>query len=290
MTPLRQKMIDAMLMRGFAERTQHSYLAAVIQLSKYYNRSPEHLTTAQLQAYFLHLVKEKQLAPATCRLYFNAICFLYVQVLGWSDLSLDITLPKRKQRIPELLTHDEVARLLVAVENTKHQVMLTTCYGCGLRLSELTALRVRDIDGERSLLRVTQGKGGKDRQVILSTTLLHLLRRYWRIFRPHEWLFYSCRPNSKISDSTPQKIFEAAKKRAGINKIGGIHSLRHAYATHQLAAGMPLPQLQLMLGHNDLHSTMRYLHWIPQYHEGQGMDLVAGLEINLEHVREVDDE
>jgi integrase len=275
-------MIDAMLMRGFAERTQHSYLAAVTQLSKHYSCSPERLSAAQIEAYFLYLVKEKKLAPTTCRLYFNAICFLYLQVLEWNELLLKIPLPKRKQRIPELLTRDEVARLLAAIDNTKHRVMLTTCYGCGLRLSELTALRVRDIDGERSLLRVEQGKGGKDRHVILSVALLELLRQYWRIFHPREWLFYSHRPTTKFSGSTPQKIFDAAKRRAGIDKIGGIHSLRHAYATHQLAAGMPLPQLQQMLGHNDLHSTMRYLHWIPQYHEGQGMDLVAGLEIILE--------
>lgn len=277
MTPLRQKMIDAMLVRGFAVRTQRSYLDAVIQLVKYYRCSPETLTTAQLQAYFLYLVKERQLSPATCRLYLNAIRFLYLQVLGWPEMELVLNTPKRPQRIPELLSRDEVSRLLVAARNMKHRVMLTTCYGCGLRVSELVALQVSDIDGERALLRVTQGKGGKDRQVILPATLLRLLRRYWRIFHPGRVLFYGRDPLSSMSITTAQRVFQAAKQRAGIAKVGGIHSLRHAYATHQLAVGMPLHQLKQLLGHNDLHSTMRYLHWVPQYTEGYGADLVVGL-------------
>lgn len=282
MTPLRQKMIDAMLVRGFAVRTQRSYLDAVIQLVKHYRCSPETLTTAQLQDYFLYLVKERQLSPATCRLYLNAIRFLYLQVLEWQEVALVLNTPKRKQRIPELLSRDEVARLLAAVENLKHRMMLTTCYGCGLRVSELVALRVSDIDGERSLLRVTQGKGGKDRQVMLSVALLRLLRRYWRIFHPSSVLYYGRDPVSILSITTAQKVFQAAKRRAGIDKVGGIHSLRHAYATHQLAAGMPLHQLKEMLGHSDLHSTMRYLHWVPQYTEGFGADLIQGLGVDDE--------
>lgn len=280
MTPLRQKMIDAMLVRGFAVRTQRSYLDAVLQLVKHYHCSPDQLTTAQLQAYFLYLVKERQLSPATCRLYLNGIRFFYLQVLGWNDVTLVLNTPKRKQRIPELLSRDEVARLLAVVENRKHRMMLTTCYGCGLRVSELVALQVSDIDGERRLLRVTQGKGGKDRQVLLGESLLQLLRCYWRVFHPTTLLFYGRSPLTGLSITTAQKVFRAAKQRAGIEKIGGIHSLRHAYATHQLAAGMPLTQLKEMLGHSDLHSTMRYLHWVPQYTEGSGADLIQGWEVD----------
>lgn len=282
MSPLRQKMIDAMLVRGFAVRTQRSYLDAMVQLAKHYRCSPETLTTAQLQDYFLYLVKEKQLSPATCRLYLNAIRFFYLHVLGWREVDLELNTPKRQQRIPELLTRDDVARLLSVVENRKHRTMLTTCYGCGLRVSEVTALQVRDIDGERGLLRVTQGKGAKDRQVLLSSSLLELLRRYWRIFHPSSVLFFGHRPQANLSITTAQKVFQAAKQKAGIEKIGGIHSLRHAYATHQLAAGMSLPQLKEMLGHSDLHSTMRYLHWVPQYTEGHGADLTQGLEVDDE--------
>jgi integrase/recombinase XerD len=282
MTTLRQKMIDAMLVRGFSVRTQRSYLDAVIHLSRYYQCSPERLSNAQLQDYFRYLVIERQLSPASCRLSFNGIRFLYLHILAWPAVDLSVALPKRKQRIPELLSRDEVARLLAAVENRKHRTMLATCYGCGLRVSELVALRVGDIDGERRLLRVTQGKGGKDRQVLLSDSLLQRLRRYWRIFHPTTLLFYGRSPLTGLSITTAQKVFQAAKQRAGIDKLGGIHSLRHAYATHQLAAGMPIHQLKEMLGHRDLHSTMRYLHWVPQYTEGRGADLLHGLEVDDE--------
>lgn len=161
MTPLRQKMIDAMLVRGFSVRTQRSYLDAVIHLSRHYQCSPEPLSNAQLQDYFLYLVKERHLSPASCRLSFNGIRFLYLNVLAWPAVDLSVALPKAKQRIPELLSRDEVARLLAAVANRKHRMLLATCYGCGLRVSELVALRVGDIDGERRLLRVTQAKAAR---------------------------------------------------------------------------------------------------------------------------------
>ncbi len=215
-------------------------------------------------------------------MYLNAIRFFYLQVLERDEQGLVLNTPKRKQRIPELLSRAEVARLLSAVRNRKHRLMLATCYGCGLRVSELMALRVSDIDGERALLRIRQGKGGKDRQIILSPTLLQRLRHYWRVYHPIGVLFYGRDPLSPLGISTAQKVFQVAKQRAGIDKIGGIHSLRHAYATHQLAAGMPLLQLKEMLGHNDVHSTMRYLHWVPQYRAGQGMDLLKGLEVGDE--------
>jgi integrase/recombinase XerD len=158
--------------------------------------------------------------------------------------------------------------------------VLTTCYGCGLRVSEAVALKVRHIDGERRLLRVEQGKGAKDRNVILSETLLHLLRGYWRVMRPPEWLFRGYSFSTPLTITSVQKAFTAAKRRAGIDKVGGIHALRHAYATHQLKAGMPVHQLQRLLGHQDIHSTLRYVHWVPNYREGKVCtDLVAGLEV-----------
>jgi integrase len=184
------------------------------------------------------------------------------------------------QRIPELLTRAEVGQILSAGKNTKHRMMLTTCYGCGLRVSELVALKVRDIDSERQLLRIEQGKGAKDRQVILSPSLLEQLRDYWRRYRPTLWLFPRRESQIALDVSTPQKVFTVAKRRVGIDKVGGIHSLRHAYATHQLEAGLPVHQLQRLLGHQNLQSTLRYVHWVPGYHEGQtGTDLIAALEV-----------
>lgn len=279
MTPLRQKMIDAMLVRGFANRTQQSYIDAVNQIAKYYNQSPEGLDSEQIQAWFLYLVKQRQLSPATCRLYLNAIRFLYLQVLGWASFDIEIHTPKRAQRIPELLSRAEVARLLGSPSNLKHRVMLTTCYACGLRVSELVALQVKQIDSDRHVIRIEQAKGAKDRQVMLCDHLLTLLRQYWQHCRPKRWLFYGYNPDRALSITSAQKVFKQAKKNVGINKVGGIHSLRHAYATHQLEAGMPVHQLQRLLGHTHLQSTLRYVHWTPAHQPGSGVDLLAGLEV-----------
>ena len=280
MTLLRQKMMDAMQLRGFSVRTHQSYLSAVSNLSRYYHRPPDQLNVDELQAYFLYLVKERGLSGASCRLYLNGIRFLYLQVLGWDALKVELQVPKAAQRIPELLTRTEVGQILSACKNIKHRMMLTTCYGCGLRVSELVALKVRDIDGERHLLRIEQGKGAKDRQVIISPSLLEQLRCYWRRYRPAPWLFTRRDMDVALNISTPQRVFTTAKRQAGIDKVGGIHSLRHAYATHQLEAGLPVHQLQRLLGHQNLQSTLRYVHWVPGYQEGQaGTDLIAALEV-----------
>ena len=283
MTLLRQKMMDAMQLRGFSVRTHESYLSAVRDLARYYHRPPDQLNVDELQAYFLYflyLVKERGLSGASCRLYLNGIRFLYLQVMGWDTFKVELHVPKAAQRIPELLTRREVGQILSACRNPKHRMMLTTCYGCGLRVSELVALNVRDIDSERHLLRIEQGKGAKDRQVILSASLLEQLRGYWRRYRPTRWLFPRRDTEVALCISTPQRVFTMAKRRAGIDKVGGIHSLRHAYATHQLEAGLPVHQLQRLLGHRNLQSTLRYVHWVPGYQEGQAdIDLIGTLEV-----------
>ena len=279
MTPLREKMVDAMRMRGFSVRTHESYLSAVFKLAKYYRRSPERLSRDELQAFFLYLVKERGLSGASCRLYLNGIRFLYLKVLDWPEFDVSLEVPKKAQRIPELLTRAEVAAILAAVVNPKHQTLLYTCYGCGLRVSEVCALKVRHIDRERHLLRVEQGKGAKDRMVIIGDTLLQRLRQYWRLYRPSDWLFPGQTPARPLEISTAQKVFQHAKQRAGIHKVGGIHALRHAYATHQLEAGVAIHQLQHPLGHQSLQSTLRYVHWVPNYRErGNAVDLLLALE------------
>lgn len=284
MTPLRQQMIDAMLMRGFSPRTHQSYLYAVVKLVTYFHRSPDLLTTEDIQQFFLYLVKELHLASESCRLYFSGIRFFYLEVLKWPAFEVPITLPKKPQRIPELLTRPEVARILSAGTNPKHRMMLMTCYACGLRVSELVAIKVRHIDGERRLLRVEQGKGAKDRQVDIPASLLPQLRRYWQAYHPQEWFFSNSQfPDRALSVTTPQRAFTAAKSAAGIRKVGGIHSLRHAFATHQLENGLPVHQLQRLLGHQDIHSTLRYVHWVPNTQGGNNStDLLADLEVGHE--------
>lgn len=281
MTALRQQMIDAMHQRGFSVRTHQSYLASVTSLASYFHKPPDQLDTGQIQDYFVYLVQQRGLCGASCRLHLNGIRFLYLQVLNWKQFDVPIQYPKKAQRIPDLLSRSEVHQITKACANDKHRMMLFTCYGCGLRVSELVSLKLRHIDGERRLLRVEQGKGSKDRAVVISARLLTQLRLYWRQYRPRHWLFpNSNTPKVHLSITTAQKVFKRAKQLTGIQKIGGIHSLRHAYATHQLENGLAIHKLQQQLGHRDLHSTLRYVHWVPNYLQGKSdfIDLIEQLE------------
>ena len=282
MTPLRQAMIQAMQQRGFSPRTHQSYLASVARLAGHYHCSPDKLDTTQLQRYFDYLVQDCSLSSASCRLHLNGVRFFYLQVLQRASFDVAIVIPKCQQRIPELLTTAEVSQICYATKNLKHQALLLTCYGCGLRVSELVTLKVRDIDGERHLLRVEQGKGAKDRLVIVSPGLLEALRSYYKLYHPTRWLFEGQNPKNALGIQSAQRSFSAAKRRAGIEKIGGIHSLRHAYATHQLQAGIRIDQLQRQLGHRDIRSTLRYADWMPDYRETQsaGADLITGLGVS----------
>lgn len=282
MTALRQTMIEAMRQHGFAPRTHTTYLTVITDLARYFHRPPDTLSSDDLQRFFNHLVQERGLSAASCRVYLHGVRFLYLQVLHWPSVEVSPVVPKTPQRIPELLTRDEVRRILAACHNPKHRMMLELCYGCGLRVSEVCHLRVSDIDSQRGQLRVAQGKGAKDRMVLLSATLLDRLRDYWGAYRPRTWLFSSALfPDRALHLSAPQRAFSKAKRLAGVDRIGGIHSLRHAYATHVLEQGLPVHQLQRLLGHRSIQSTMRYLHWLPgQQGASQGhIDLVAGLEV-----------
>ena len=280
MTPLRQKLLDAVLQRGYSMNTYDSYSVAVRQLIKFYRRPPDQISLCELQPFFDYLVKERKLAPGSCQGYLAGIQFFYEKVMGWPSFEVPIIVPKKPQRIPELLKRTEVASIIDQLINIKHRTLLQTCYGCGLRVSELVSIKVRHIDSERHLLRVEQGKGAKDRAVILSDALLLALRIYWQHYRPEHWLFEGQRSDRHLTGSSMQRVFTAAKRKASIEKVGGIHSLRHAYATHQLEAGMHIHKLQHQLGHRSIHSTSRYVHWVPNYREVSeaGIDLIAALE------------
>jgi len=284
MSPLRQQMIAAMKQRGFSLRTHQTYLGAVEALAKHYRRSPEQLELTELQQYFDFLVQRQNLSGASCRVYLNGIRFLYLKVLQWPSFDVKLVIPKKAQRIPELLTRNEVDCIIASTSNLKHRTLLMTCYGCGLRLNELIHLKVKDIDGQRQLLRITQGKGSKDRLVIVSAGLIQALRRYWSLYHPTLWLFPNADPLNHLHEQSAQRIFKKAKLLACINKAGGIHGLRHAYATHQLEAGLPIHQLQRLMGHSDIRSTLRYVHWVHDYREGREAvsDLVADLEASYE--------
>lgn len=277
MTPLRKKMIDVMVLKGYSPSTQSTYLYSVEKVARYFHRSPDTIDPGELEQYFLYLLIEKNMASASVRLVVNSMRFLNTHVLQRPAQDFVVRYPKRAQRIPELLTRDEVQRILAQVSNPKHYTLLATCYALGLRVSEVVHLQVRDIDSARELVHVRAGKGNKDRTVILPDSLLKLLRQYWLRYHPRDILFYGQEPTVAITTGSVGKVFRRARSAAGIDKRGGVHSLRHAYATHQLEAGMPAFKLQRLLGHVDMKSTLRYVHWLPTYeNRGRiGVDLLC---------------
>ena len=249
-----------MVVRGLAESTRESYLAAVAGLAKFYHRSPDHLTQREVEVYLVHLAEERKLAWNTRSLITNGLRFFYHTTLGRPRMDFAIPRAKAPALLPEILSREEVARILARPANRKHRVLLMTGYAAGLRVSELVRLRVSDLDSDRMTIRVEQGKGGQDRYTLLSPRLLEELRAYWRGARPQPWLFPSQRGSRPVSVSCAQRVYERAKREAGVRKRGGIHALRHAFATHLLEAGTDLHTIQRLLGHRHLGTTMRYFH------------------------------
>ena len=262
MTQLRQKMQDAMILRGYALRTQQAYLAAVAGLARYYHASPDTLDGAQLQAWLLHLITEKKLAYARVNQAACGLRFFYEGVLHRPEARLDLPMARVPKRLPQVLSRNEVARLLAAARTPRGQALLTTVYAAGLRVSEVCALEVGDIESapDRMCLKVRQGKGGQDRYTLLSPRLLDSLRRYWRIGRPARWHFPNPAGTGAIDIKTAQRLYCAARDAVGIPPEGGIHTLRHCFATHLLEAGGDLPTIQRLMGHSHIATTMRYLH------------------------------
>lgn len=260
MSPLRKQMDEDMVVRGLAARTRESYLGVVAALAKYYARRPDQIDEAEVQRYLLYLIQERKLAWSSCNIALQGMKFFYRTTLKRSAAEFAIPSPRQPQKLPQILAPEEVARIIERTVNPKHRIILMTAYATGLRVSELCHLKIVDIDSARMTVRVEQGKGAKDRYTLLSPRLLSELRQYWVAYRPRVWLFTSSNGDDPISDTTVQKLFYAAKKRAGITKQCGIHGLRHAFATHLLEAGADLPTIQRLMGHGHISSTMRYLH------------------------------
>jgi site-specific recombinase XerD len=260
MSELRDRMIRDMTVRGFAPRTHKSYLAAVVRLAKHYRRSPAQITDEEIQTYLAYLIQERKLSWSTCSQAANAFRFLYHVTLGRPRTEFVVPLPKQPQKLPEILSREEVWRLLTAPPHPRHRLILAVVYAAGLRVSEAIALKVSDIDADRMTLRIAQGKGAKDRYVPLAKRLLQDLRAYWKTKPPGVWLFANRQGTRPIDVTVAQKIYMMAKLRAGIQKQGGIHALRHAYATHLLEAGTDLHTVQRLLGHRHISTTLRYFH------------------------------
>ena len=262
MNALRQKMIEDMQLRGFAERTQEAYLLAVRQLAKHYRKSPDQIEEEELRQYFLFLKNEKHAARATCTLALCGIKFFYERTLGREWKTFAFVRPQKEQKLPVVLSVGEVGQVLVCVQRQRYRVCLTTIYACGLRLLEGVHLQVKDIDGERQLLHICQGKGNKDRYVPLPSACLKMLRQHWLTHRNPLWLFPSSfeDANQPMNESGVQRAFSAAARQSGIHKKATVHTLRHSYATHLLEAGVNLRIIQSYLGHASPATTAIYTH------------------------------
>jgi len=256
---LRQRMIDDMTVRNFAPNTQESYLHQIDGFARHFNKSPERLGPEEIREYQIYLAKERHAAVGTRSVAVSALRFLYKVTLQ-RDWTVElIPTPKKETHLPVILSPEEVLRLLQAAPSFSHHVIFSTMYGTGMRVSETVHLRATDIDSQRMMIRVEQGKGRKDRYVQLSPKLLELLRSYWRLARPRVWLFPGQADNEPLSRDAVGQAVARASQRAGIHKRPSPHSLRHAYAVHLLEAGTDLRKIQLLLGHRSLSTTARYL-------------------------------
>ena len=260
MTSLRQRMLEDMQVRRLSPFTQRTYVETVARFARYFDRPPDRLGPEQIRAYQVYLTNERRLATSSLLVAVSALRFLYRVTLRkrWSFDEV-LPAPKKPQRLPVVLSQEEVVRFLDAVKAAKHRAILTTCYAAGLRISEAVRLTVSAIDSERMVLRITKGKGQKDRYVMLSPKLLAVLRAWWQVERPRHWLFPGERPETPITRGAVQLACRVASRRAGLAKLVTPHSLRHAFSVHLLEAGTDLRTIQLLLGHRSLQTTARYL-------------------------------
>ena len=265
MTPLRQRMIEDMQLRNLTPETQRNYVHHVAGFARYFDRSPEALDIEAVRQYQLHLLNERKLSPETINQYISSVKFLYLTTLEmpWTDEYFPHV--RRPHRLPIVLSQEEVLAFFDHIPSIKYRAALMTCYGAGLRVSEAVALKVADIDSQRMLLRIEQGKGQKDRYAMLSPRLVDVLRRYYRAVRPQgEYLFPSWRQEHHLSTGSLQLACREAALRAGIAKRVTVHTLRHSFATHLLENGTDIRVIQVLLGHSRIDTTARYTAVSPQ--------------------------
>lgn len=260
MTELRRRMIEDMQLRRLAPSTQRSYEAAVERLALYYRRSPDQLSEEEIRRFFMHLINERRVSDSTFRIHFYGVKFFYERTLGRKWPVFELARARKSDKLPVVLSEEEVRRVLGHVRHVTVRMCLTTIYGCGLRLSEGAHLQVTDIDAARLIVCVRCGKGRKDRYVPLAGPLLERLRTYWKTHRTRPWLFPAPDRRASISTTTVQKVFKAALRDSGVRKEASVHALRHSYATHLLERGVNLRVIQEILGHKSPKTTALYTH------------------------------
>jgi len=258
MTPLRRRMIEDMQLRNFSRNTQRSYVHYVAEFARHYNTSPERLGLEHIRNYQLHLTERRQLSPSSINTFVSAAQFLYTVTLEMPWGSNRFVRMKVPETLPVVLSRQEVERLFRQIGILKHRAVLMLCYGSGLRISEAVSLKAGHIDSARMLIRVEKGKGAKDRYTVLSGAMLRLLRRYWKLQRPVDYLFPGAEKGTHISAATIQEVCRDACRRAGIEKRVTPHTLRHSFATHLLENGTDTRAIQVLLGHSRIDTTARY--------------------------------
>jgi integrase/recombinase XerD len=257
MSPLRRRMIEDMTIRNLSPATQRSYLHAISKFSRHFDRSPDRLGMEEVHAFQVHLVATGISWPSLNQIV-CALRFFYGVTLGQATIPERIAYAREPQKLPVVLSADEVVRFLEAIPSLKSRTALTTVYAAGLRVSEAVMLKIADIDSSRMVIRVEQGKGGKDRYVMLSLQLLRILRGYWRLARPKRWLFPGRDEDRPLEPTTLHAACRSARAAAGLAKEVTPHTLRHSFATHLLENGTDIRIIQVLLGHANLQSTARY--------------------------------
>ncbi len=257
MSPLRRRMIDDMTVRNLSPATQRSYLHMVSKFSRFFGRSPDRLSLDDVRTWQVHLVSQG-VSWASLNQAVAALRFFFGVTLGDAEIPERIPYARKPRRLPVVLSADEVVRFLEAVPGLKSRTALTTAYAAGLRVSEVVRLKVTDIDSGRMVIRVEHGKGGKDRYAMLSVQLLPILRGYWRLTRPGQWLFPGRDDSVPLEPNVLNAACRSASVAAGIDKRVTVHVLRHSFATHLLESGTDIRIIQVLLGHSNLSTTARY--------------------------------
>jgi site-specific recombinase XerD len=261
MTQLRQKMIRAMELRNLSSNTQRAYLRAVTGIARFYNQSPDKMTKEKIEDYLLYLKRDKAIAPNSCYSVLTGLRFFYKNVVE-NEITVTYSIARNPRKLPEVLTMEDVWKIICSTNNLKHRLILMTTYSAGLRVSETMNLKPEHINSKRMLIKI-KGKGKKDRYTLLSKRLLLELRSYYKASRPRTYLFPSSFGKNKdqpLSYGAIRFVYEDARRTAGVKRGAGIHTLRHSFATHLLEAGYDIRKIQVLMGHSKLTTTMIYLH------------------------------